>query len=120
MGADIHPFLEVKVCGKWRFIPLSLQSDRDYELFGMLSGVRGEGPPFARVLKDLEKDASEEVRQAWDGGEWGHTPTIVSCEDIEAILHEKSDAYVRGWLQVMEDMMKLGVEDVRVILWYDS
>ncbi len=42
MGADIHAVLQTKMDGEWDTIVKDVFPDRNYDLFGFLSGVRGE------------------------------------------------------------------------------
>ena len=84
MGCDLHASMEVLFDGKW-FCIGALDSDRNYSLFGKLSGVRGEDDePFFEVGGELPDDVTDEVRA--DYGEWGddaHSLTIVDYRGLE-------------------------------------
>ena len=125
MGCDIHVFIEVKCVDGWKYVPLAVATDRNYDLLGLLSGVRTEGP-HKRAVQGvnydivLPNDASEYVKKVWDDGCGGHTLTLIGIEDVRWLVkHYRRSAYVKEWLQVMEDFIKIGAEDARVILWYD-
>lgn len=124
MGTDIHPYLEIRCNGKWTYLPISLHSDRNYELFGLLSGVRGDGPLVSmEVTGGLPDDVSEAVRNEWADGSWGHTPCVFGVEVLRTVVEGGHDpGYVKYWLQVMEFFTAQGLdeEDIRVIVWYDS
>jgi len=47
MGMDIHIVAQVKVDGKWETTDYNITNHgRDYELFGLLAGVRGHSSPI--------------------------------------------------------------------------
>ena len=46
MGVDIHTILQVKKQNKWETIAKNVYDGRNYELFGILAGVRGQAEPI--------------------------------------------------------------------------
>jgi len=94
MGADIHIFAEFKAGdGPWTAHPNhtsdedghvdDIGGDRNYEVFGALAGVRGDGPD----PKGLPDDITETVLNAsdmWDGD--GHSHSYYSLAEFKKIL----------------------------------
>lgn len=46
MGVDIHTALQVKQQGRWETIATNIYDGRNYALFGVLAGVRGQEEPI--------------------------------------------------------------------------
>ena len=100
MGADIHMILELKVDDKWvglhnyphinteavqcengenkpRYV-FWKATNRNYELFSEIAGVRGEGPPPRGMPLDMS-DLARMYIKSWDGD--GHSHTWLSEEE---------------------------------------
>jgi hypothetical protein len=94
MGADIHMFAEFKAGdGPWTAHPLhqsdeegrvdSIGGDRNYEVFGALAGVRGDGPE----PRGLPNDVTEIVLKA--SNQWGgdaHSHSYYSLAEFKNII----------------------------------
>lgn len=48
MGCDIHTCLQVKKGAKWETIATDIYDGRNYALFSVLAGVRGQEEPIAK------------------------------------------------------------------------
>jgi len=62
MGCDIHAVLQKKVGKSWKTIDVDVLGGRNYDLFGLLSEVRGESLPDGAIMnsglpQDFEVDA---------------------------------------------------------------
>ena len=100
MGCDIHLYIEVRKDGKWTsadrwtrdtYAPPGVErmtvdydhnwfTDRNYELFAILAGVRGEAAPIAEP-KGFPEDASELLKIEYaEGGD--HTPTWYTLREL--------------------------------------
>jgi len=141
MGCDIHPYMEFKINGEWVFIG-PVDGERNYALFGMLSGVRGDDegffPQYNGTIKRYPDDATREMKHLIDDyGDDGHSHTVCTFEKIcewitvkekdrsiteeSSLYAKKSIFFVEAWLKLMESALKDGfTEDARVILWYDN
>lgn len=131
MGADVHPYLELKIGKKWYFVG-DIIHGRNYEAFSWLSGVRARlssqvGGHFT-VLYSMPKDVSKEIRTEWNRwGTDGHSLTIVDYQKLNALSLAASEKVQQipsmpyDWLAVMRKFMLKGfAEDARVVLWYDN
>lgn len=88
MGTDIHLYVEHynKESKRWdslslykkssedKFFPVDIYDGRDYELFGLLAGVRSIIAPFV-FSRGVPDDMSCEVSKAYGDGQYYHTPT---------------------------------------------
>lgn len=98
MGCDIHLFLEYKAGdGPWTQDKAhkldedepeykrveELPGNRNYQLFGALAGVRGEGPD----PEGIPEDASDMIKHASElYGEDGHSHSYTSLADFKKAL----------------------------------
>lgn len=100
---------------------------RDYWLFGLLSGVRGEGP--ARFDEAFPDDASEHVTAEYES--WGldaHTPCFATLAQLDE--HEWVDPDYRAdrsFPEAIERLRELASEHcggdphrVRFVWWFDN
>ncbi len=91
MGTDIHMYVERKLTdiGKWKYTPMDVWEDRNYDVFAMLANVRN-GHGFAGVPtssgfeilaepRGMPVDASEHVRTERS---WDHTPSWLLLKEI--------------------------------------
>jgi len=148
LGADLHSSMEVLFDGKWFFVG-ALPSRRNYQLFGKLSGVRGDDGPFFEESSELPEDVCQEIKDDYEA--WGsdaHSLTVIDYKDLEAFCdyfqkpslnwckltakernswsdkkqYDKHCAasYVVDWLFFARKLMSVGAGDVRVVIWYDN
>lgn len=89
IGCDIHPYLEVKIEGQWVFMG-QLDADRNYVVFGMLSGVRGNEERYFPEFNPATFIGSAEINdmlKSWDLD--GHSHTVVYLNHIHTWIEEK-------------------------------
>ena len=139
MGCDIHPHFEVKINGKWEHYN-SPQIYRFYILFGKMAGVRDDSVEPIHPPKGLPNDIS--VVTAWEAESWdtdGHTHSwfnayqIAELMDFHESLFEPDERYKVShnqwgylfgngwecWARYPEDRPK-GIEDIRLVFWFDN
>ena len=111
MGCDIHPYMEFKINGEWVFIG-PVEGDRNYMLFGMLSGVRGADEGFfPQYTYRYPDDATRDMKRLIDDyGVDGHSHTVCTFEKIcEWItVKEKDRSITREYL---DQLWKKNKED---------
>lgn len=130
MGCDVHMHVEVKVSGKWLHYSCP-RIQRSYDLFGILAGVRGEGPPIVDP-KGLPDDLSEITRIDYEyEKEDSHTESWLNKKEL-AVLVDKM-----GWEFEHEQLgyangnpfSSIGdqecghpkeYEDARAVIWFDN
>lgn len=140
MGCDIHVHLEVKLEGsiQWQHMNQP-RIGRDYELFEMIAGVRGDGLGVV-VPTGVPMDASRMT--AFDYGVWGsdaHSAGWLTWDEIREVekrhkVHMKKHLLPHncgfcsqlGYLfgdsvttEYVEDLPD-GLQDVRLIFWFDN
>lgn len=147
MGCDIHLHIEVMVGGKWEHYAAP-NVGRWYKLFGIMAGVRGDGPAIV-APKGFPNDASELTKiLRKDYGSDGHTDSWLDHNEImalEGILAEWRDAddqdgrfakydlehgilhtYLAGnsftahWRYDDFRYLPEGIDDVRFVFWFDN
>lgn len=155
MGCDIHTFVERynKETNQWEILnlykknsdntyePIPVYDGRDYELFGLLAGVRGSSHFFSGGYgyivepRGIPNDLSQYVQSKWecgkdeDGRQWWHTPTWYDfCEldtyayllkDFNKIIKEKNKTIRLLEEEIDKLNMKNGdEEDYELLEWY--
>lgn len=139
MGADIHLYVEHynKESKRWdslslykkssedKFSPVDIYDGRDYELFGLLAGVRSMIAPFV-LPRGVPDDMSCEVSKAYEDGQYYHTPTWYDwCElqTYERIFdNERLDGFMNDIEKVLNayDIYYPKPGDIRIVMWFDS
>ena len=106
MGCDIHVFCEHynKESKRWEnlslykkdtdgtFKSVDVYDGRDYELFGILAGVRSCSNPFV-YPRGLPDDLSCEVLNKYGDREYFHTPTWYDYCELYAYENMMKDSY---------------------------
>lgn len=161
MGCDIHLYVEVRKNGKWERVgsmvkneyywPEEEHSDdpeskpmvrerfwrgRNYSLFGILAGVRTDGPPIVKP-RGIPKDASKEVKlisERWEGD--AHTHSWLNLAELFDFAYGKGygakdknrfedvDRYFAE--STMPKLITLAAEpglkpeDVRIVFFFDN
>ncbi len=151
MGTDIHLYVEHynKESKRWdslslykkssedKFFPVDIYDGRDYELFGLLAGVRSIIAPFV-FSRGVPDDMSCEVSKAYGDGQYYHTPTWYDwCElqtyerifdneyddeDDTNSLCKRLDGFMNDIEKVLNayDIYYPKPGDIRIVMWFDS
>lgn len=128
MGCDIHAHVEIKYKGKWEHYSVA-NIDRWYKLFGVMAGVRGDGPSII-APRGIPEDVSVVTKleiERWDGD--AHTHSWFGKEELselekwartqkQSLEGDILNCYVFGDGIFGEQME--GVEDVRLVFWFDN
>lgn len=151
MGTDIHLYVEHynKESKRWdslslykkssedKFFPVDIYDGRDYELFGLLAGVRSIIASFV-FSRGVPDDMSCEVSKAYGDGQYYHTPTWYDwCElqtyerifdneyddedDINSLC-KRLDGFMNDIEKVLNayDIYYPKPGDIRIVMWFDS
>jgi len=132
LGCDIHPYMEIKLKGEWVFIG-HMPSQRSYDEFSKMSGVRGEDKPFFPMRDSLPEDCSLEMRNVLGNPEEPdsfeledglHSLTIASFSKVKAYNKKFQGTFgfvpmAVAWEKIMAKSMEVA-EDVRIIFAYDN
>ena len=105
MGCDIHVHIEIRYNGRWEHYACP-SIDRNYALFGVMAGVRGEGPEIVEP-KGVPDDMSIVTNLSWE--KWGsdaHTASWFNEEEIDKL---------KAWLEKQKEQS----DDSRSWLTYD-
>lgn len=124
MGCDIHCHSEVKIAGVWHHLN-EIDVNRNYRLFSMLAGVRlHPDVPQQFPVRGIPDDATVVTRMQFDSwGDDAHTPSWISAEEVRKVhdhFHVLIFGYFLGWNWMDEDLKAKGVEDARVVFWFDN
>ena len=136
MGTDIHTVLQVKKGKKWETIATDIYDGRNYALFSVLAGVRGQEEPIAEprglppgfvVDEDNDHrvtDAGGFIDSYWMGyhsHSWLTLAEIVDYDsggDLEAYI--KCLAYITAKMTIVAYENGLELEEVRLVFGFDS
>jgi hypothetical protein len=94
---------------------------RNYELFGILSGVRTDAVPgFTQENRGMPADPSPELAKASLEPDW-HSHTWYTLDELSAHDWDQHE-YISEFQAALEKMRKLAeqYEDVRAVFWYDN
>ncbi len=147
MATDIHEYQEKKVNGVWvttdtwvidedyegednsKEVQASRNIDvgRDYDLFGLLAGVRREVEGGFEP-KGLPDDVCPEVKadyESWGSGAF--TPSWLTLKELKEksmellLLDNCDDRWIRDSLSDLINQMipDMPAEDVRIVFWFD-
>lgn len=141
MGCDIHMHSEIKIDGEWHHYS-EMEGFRNYDIFNKMAGVRGFGSPDKPISepRGLPEDVSPATRlsSVWDGDVHSHSwLSLKEITDLCKWLREKSGTdrdgfieqrffgYLHGgtlWSEALEEgeLQKLGIEDARIVFWFDN
>lgn len=126
MGADIHgPYIEEQDLGHW-YPVAEFRGNRNYILFGLLAGVRGESPLFDP--RGLPEDMSYAyTKAAADSEAWTHSHSWLTLDELRQVRKayrriSKAEGFagysidLDSWIAVM----KKRPHDTRIIFWFDN
>lgn len=155
MGADIHIYLEKynKEDGEWEYFtiydyckePVN-DYHRDYDLFGMLGGVRGDTNTYTKMCRGLPVDISPEVAEEyekWSGDchsvTWYFYDELVCMlehlkllvkekildnknyeECLEAIQLYKTLRCFINFIDIIREINFAQYSPTRIIIWFDN
>lgn len=122
MGCDIHMHVECKHDGVWKRHNVEIYDGRDYELFGILAGVRGILTPIS-YPKGLPVDVSNEVLQDHDFWEDSgrHSASWLTFDDVwNSRLYYDNHSFQRIAFDMLRIQREKQAEDVRIVFWFDS
>lgn len=145
MGCDIHAWIEVQRNGQWEwhahalddpeyFVTLETKAAcgrgifdfRCYACFGVLAGVRGEGPPIAKprwMPQDANRVAYYEWDRDYDRGD-AHSASWLLLSELLAVPREHE--WCGGEMCFQRDAKELAAllpdkpENVRVVFFFDN
>jgi len=112
--------------------PLTYESwydSRNYELFSILAGVRGYGPPIIEP-RGLPDDIGESVKEEWEPSYDWHTPHWYSLKELEDNIDRFKDPEVYGqqfidhvivrMRAVADEELEGDPEKIRIVMWWDN
>jgi hypothetical protein len=103
-------------CSGDKIVPVCYGASRDYELFGKLSDVRGNGPKLEICVDGMPEDSGPLLVKASTCVDW-HSHTHAMLDDL---LKVDWDGH-GDWRKTLRMMKKLGPpEKTRVVWWYDN
>lgn len=136
MGCDIHVSVEIKHKGKW--LHYSQPSmPRDYQMFALMANVRNSGDhtPISEA-KGLPEDITDATKVIYSYDEAdAHSESWLSSEEFTKLIKtylkkQRNDisfehdyfGYLFGgvWEIEWKDEWPEGLEDYRIIFWFDN
>jgi hypothetical protein len=114
MGADIHTIVQVKKAGEWVTVAKNVADGRNYELFGLLAGVRGDEGPI-EPLRGLPPGI-EEIEGATDSFTW-YTLHELMCHGYDVLRD-----FVSEIGEALEEVGESAADykNIRVVMGFDS
>lgn len=131
MGCDIHLHIEIKMNGLWRHYSMP-HIERDYYLFGVMAGVRGDKDYMIVVPRGLPDDISAVTAFDYKRMECNvHTPSWLGMSDIDVLREILSSPYKNLERSVLGRTYLFGnsfeqkylpyfIEDFRFVFWFDN
>jgi hypothetical protein len=117
MGTDIHTIVQIKKAGEWVTVVKNAADERNYELFGLLAGVRGHDGPI-EPLRGLPPGI-EEI----EGAE--HSFTWYTLYELLCYGHYDLTDFVSEIMEAVEEAGEAGetvevYKNIRVVMGFDS
>jgi len=136
MGCDIHVHIECKIAGQWHHVNAP-NIRRNYNLFALMAGVRAgkDSPKPMAKPRGVPDDMSVITRIDYERMDTdGHTHSWLTGDELERVIrwHEEDEGRdaihvrLRQWGFLFEGSFSAeehaghGVEDVRVVFWFDN
>lgn len=118
MGTDIHMRLECYDKGfcKWHCVE-TIDVGRDYELFGLLAGVRGTEFDCQIDPRGLPGDVSPETVVDYDGD---HTPSFIYGDELLKMNGKSVKKRLSKILKTLKKYPGQPPERMRIVFWFDS
>ena len=136
MGCDIHLYVEIKVKGQWHLFSHP-RIKRNYELFGIMAGVRSDIPNPISEPKGLPPDLSHMVAIDYEYNRDAHSESWFNRDEISQLIERTS---LMGAFPGDFEHSQLGYangnpydsigtedgghpkeyEDVRFVFWFDN
>lgn len=143
MGCDIHAHTEIKIKGEWHHLS-ELQISRDYDLFTRMANVRRYSDEIAAISepRGLPEDLAfltKFIRE--DYGIDGHSDSWLSAAEVAELGQWMGDEHKKrlpgeywycekvlgyifgnGWESFTKyrEELPAGVEDARMVFWFDN
>ena len=140
MGCDIHAHVEVRIDDEWHHYN-ALSIDRNYALFAVIAGVRGEEEALFEprgLPEKLSVVTQVDVRRC---GIDGHTHSWLNPDELDDVVNKMKELAVKeGWKldcfwqsrnfgylfgNDLQDFMKYpedypkAVQGARLVFWFD-
>lgn len=134
MGCDIHLSIEYRDIWNptfWQSFGADIYMPRDYHLFGLLAGVRGQEVPLFPIRgipDDLSCEVDDKYYRPSSAGirkvvdpDW-HTPSWLTYEEWVSVLTQDIDDVLAQYKAVSDVMKRLEQHGfkTRVIFWFDN
>ena len=128
MGCDIHPAIEVlehDEAFSWMLVAIP-ERDRNYELFSLLAGVRGNFEPWVEPPRSTPVQVNYLTKQVLD--EDGHTASWFTLEEaLKFVMPENANERTKlqwnRWIVTMKfyaELYGVGPEHVRAVFNFDN
>ena len=121
MGCDIHVYVEYKPYShsSYWFLFAHVHLMRNYELFGVLAGVRSEIAPLfpPRGLPD-NVDIITDCDHRNEEGD-AHTESWLTLEELKKVVPTENHNDVYAMIASMEELEKRGLP-TRLVFWFDN
>jgi hypothetical protein len=106
-------------CLKGQDLKKTYYRGRDYDLFGILSEVRGPGVPgFTKGSCGMPPDLSPEIHYFSQSPDW-HSHTWYSLSELEKHKWGAEQQYFKKTLKKMAELGN-NHDDIRAVFWYDN
>lgn len=134
MATDIWIHVEYKSrkTGKWTYA-YEADGDRNYKLFGILAGTRGDCRPLYDP-RGLPSDISDKAKKEYE--DWGadaHTPSWLTTQELKECLNtaiertkdsyrDEMEKWLKPYYEIYEKMNEKEAqgEPCRMIFWFDN
>ena len=132
MGCNSHLSIEYYNGERWDAFALDVPESRNYMMYELMAGVRGEDKNAFIKPRGIPKDA-DEVTKAWFK-RWdcdGHTPSYLTASEFRQVVNAytakaRQEGYglakaweaVRNVLSALEETY--GDDKVRVVFFFDN
>jgi hypothetical protein len=120
MGCDIHFYREIRIKGEknWNLFE-EIEVNRDYEVFGLLAGVRNNFIEPISEPKGLPESCSKYLKNIFNNGDF-HTPSFLDESEVKFLKLLLIENNKGRLLKKLSWIRPGAVEEYRFVFWFDS
>jgi hypothetical protein len=101
------------ICKTFPFFPVSIYDGRDYELFGLLAGVRSTYPEPIAEPRGIPESANRYIKDEFAANKYLHTPSWLTLGELRKTWYKHSqdepldeDGFHNVYIRLLEGIIK--------------
>lgn len=135
ISADFYQKIFNKETEEFEYILKHLYTNRDYNLFGRLAGVRNRNIEPISLPRGIPEDSCDLIKKAAKDFEYYHTPSYFTLQEL---TDASKNFFIEEWGEIINPLEELLIrveiraedifyslnkekrENFRIVFWFDS